>query len=209
MHISPVSPYSDPVSRFTETKRGKEKDAVKSEEKLDFTRMMNERLFSFYNQKGQVSSNESASVRQDDPQEIENRESIRKQIWQQTYALLQEGYTKSYNQLYDDKGRVNSDPFGVDAYFSENPEDWKKVQMGIVPDYFNTENTGQRILDIWVPEGTESLDADSVENAEKNILKAYAEVADMFGGSLPQLVLDTKDYVIEKLHSMITVNTES
>ncbi len=203
MQISPVNPYSDPVARLTDTKKVKEKGAEQSEEKLDFTRMMNERLFSFYNQKGEVntSTETDTAIAEEDSNDIVNRESIRKEIWRQTYALLQEGYAKSYDQLYE-KDKVTSDPFGVEAYFTENPEDWKKVQMGIVPDYFNAENTGARILDIWIPEGAENLDAAYLENAESNIRKAYAEVADMFGGTLPQLVHDTKDYVIGKLQEM-------
>ena len=38
---------------------------------------------------------------------------------------------------------------------------------------------------------SQGLTEAEAEHVEKNILKAYAEVADMFGGSLPQLVLDT------------------
>ena len=200
MYIAPVSPYSDPLSKLGGNQNYKSKDTVRAE-KLNFTRMMNERLFAFYNQQGKVDTFEPVTATNEELQHLENRESTRKEIWKQTYAMLQEGNGKSVNNLYDNK--VTSDPFGVNAYFKNNPEDWKKVQIGIVPENFTVENTGDRILDIWLPGDGSAVDADFVETTEKNIHKAYAEVHDMFGASLPQLALDTKNYVINKLHGLI------
>ncbi|HPG40049.1 MAG TPA: hypothetical protein PLP19_09790 [bacterium] len=210
MQITSVSPYHDPLSktRDTQEKSKETKSTGYNSEKLTFTRMMNERLFEFYNQKGQVSQ-QTEEVVEDNNEDLTDRESIRKEVWRQTYALLQEAtarlQTGSKSASYDKTGRIageEMDPFGIGAYYADHPDDWKKVQLGIVPDYFNVENTGKRILDIWMPQDGAVLDAAGVEHARQNIIKAYSEVSEMFGNKLPQLVLDTKEYVLEKLSEM-------
>jgi hypothetical protein len=176
------------------------------QDKLTFTRMMNERLFEFYNRKGKVSYSEMIEENEN-PVDIDKRETIRKEIWKQTYSLLQEAIAKlrideKTVQTYDKSGRPDeetADPFGVIAYYAEHPEDLKKVQLGIVPDYFNVENTGNRILKIWFPENDAAKDQEQVDRAVKNIGKAYSEVGIMFGDKLPQLVLDTREYVLGKV----------
>jgi len=210
MQITSVSPYHDPLSKTKDTQE-KSKETKRTEynsEKLTFTRMMNERLFEFYNQKGQVSQ-QTEEVVEDNNQDLTDRESIRKEVWRQTYALLQEAtarlQTGSKSASYDKNGRIageEMDPFGIGAYYADHPDDWKKVQLGIVPDYFNVENTGKRILDIWMPQDGTAMDAAGVERARQNIIKAYSEVSEMFGNKLPQLVLDTKEYILEKLSEM-------
>jgi len=210
MQITSVSPYHDPLSKTKDTQE-KSKETKRTEynsEKLTFTRMMNERLFEFYNQKGQVSQ-QTEEVVEDNNQDLTDRESIRKEVWRQTYALLQEAtarlQTGSKSASYDKNGRIageEMDPFGIGAYYADHPDDWKKVQLGIVPDYFNVENTGKRILDIWMPQDGTAMDAAGVERAIQNIIKAYSEVSEMFGNKLPQLVLDTKEYILEKLSEM-------
>lgn len=208
MQITSVSPYQDSLSktRDTQDKRKETKSTEFNSEKLTFTRMMNERLFEFYNQKGQVSQ-QTEIVKDNNDDDLTDRESIRKEVWRQTYALLQEATAslqtgaKNGNE-YDKTGRLfgeEMDPFGIGAYYAEHPDDWKKVQLGIIPDYFNVANTGQRILDIWMPQDGATLDAAGVERARQNIIKAYSEVSEMFGNKLPQLVLDTKEYVLGKL----------
>jgi len=211
MHISPASSYNSPLSKVKDVQNKKTNDNNVDyiNGKLIFTRMMNERLFEFYNQKGEV--NFSENIEEDeDPADIEKRESIRKEIWKQTYSLLQEATAKlqvtaKTVQAYDKNGRIyeeTADPFGVAAYYSEHPEDLKKVQLGIVPDYFNAENTGDRILKSWFPENQGPKTQNEIERAEKNITKAYSEVSTMFGDKLPQLVLDTKEYILGKVNEM-------
>jgi len=212
MQISISTPYKSPLSKVKDvqdknTRSYKIGDYIN--DKLTFTRMMNERLFKFYNQKGQVSYGEK--IEQDEnPVDIDKRESIRKEIWKQTYSLLQEATAKlqvnvENVQTYDKNGHSNDkaeDPFGVAAYYSEHPEDLKKVQLGIVPDYFKVKNTGDRILKIWFPENGGPKEKDAIERAENNIGKAYSEVGTMFGNKLPQIVLDTREYVLGKVKEM-------
>lgn len=71
-----------------------------------------------------------------------------------------------------------------------------------IPEYFNVENTGQRMLDILTAgtEGDEFTD-DWIEAKKSLVNKAYSEVTKMFG-TLPQIVLDTQDYVLGKLDEM-------
>jgi len=212
MHISPASSYNSPLSKVKDVqdKKTNDNNVDYINGKLIFTRMMNEKLFEFYNQKGEVHSSENIEEGEN-PVDLEKRESVRKEIWKQTYSLLQEATAKlqvtaKTVQSYDKNGRIyeeTADPFGVAAYYSEHPEDLKKVQLGIVPDYFNVENSGDRILKIWFPENKGPINQEEVERAVKNINKAYSEVGTMFGDKLPQLVLDTKEYVLGKVNEMI------
>jgi len=212
MQISISTPYKSPISKVKDaqdknTRSYKIGDYIN--DKLTFTRMMNERLFEFYNQKGQVSYGEKIEE-DENPVDIDKRESIRKEIWKQTYSLLQEATAKlqvnvENVQTYDKNGQPDEkkdDPFGVAAYYFEHPKDLKKVQLGIVPDYFKTKNTGDRILKIWFPQNDGPKEKEEIERAEKNINKAYSEVGTMFGNKLPQIVLDTRDYVLGKVKEM-------
>ncbi|MBN2414161.1 hypothetical protein JXQ31_20975 [candidate division KSB1 bacterium] len=212
MQISTTTTFKSPLSNFKDIQDNHSNGYSNADyinDKLTFTRMMNERLFEFYNQKGKVNYNENIDD-DDNPEDIEKRESTRKEIWKQTYSLLQEAIAKlrldaKTVQAYDKNGRPDeetADPFGVAAYYAEHPEDLKKVQLGIIPDYFNVENTGNRILKIWFPETDSAKDQQDVPGAVKNIGKAYSEVGAMFGDKLPQLVLDTRDYVLGKVQEM-------
>ncbi len=209
MQISTTTTYKSPLSKV---KDKQEKNANNNKtgdyinEKLTFTRIMNERLFEFYNQQGKI--NYDTNIEPDEnPEDIVNRETIRREIWKQTYSLLQEAIAKlrvdaNIVQSYDKNGRPDkktADPFGVAAYYEEHPEDLKKVQLGIVPDYFNVENTGNRIFNILFPENGAAKDPEALDRAVKNIGKAYTEVGAMFGDKLPQLVLDTREYVLGKV----------
>ncbi len=61
------------------------------------------------------------------------------------------------------------------------------------------ENTARRILDIWLPYYIESEDIEEWLIQTKNLIgQAYDEVSQMVGG-LPQLVQDTRAYVMNAL----------
>lgn len=166
-----------------------------------------------YNQKGQpegvdANKNNSAALLS---------HQIRKQIWDQAYVLLKAYSEKSQTESNFEAGLDQiqmlssdpQDPIGLHAYFQENPEDWQQVQMGIIPDYFNIENTGDRILDIWLGDskGTGSS-VEFLNNVKDMINQAYGEVTGMLG-ELPQLVLDTQAYIEKQLDELIAAASES
>ena len=87
---------------------------------------------------------------------VVNKESEMKEIWEQTYSLLQE-ITAQMGNLDESEKRIQDaalnaddkdDPLSLGAFFANNPEVLEQVENGKVPDYFNVENTGDRILDI-------------------------------------------------------------
>jgi|GEM_PF-1691443 len=132
---------------------------------------------------------------------------IQREIRDQTYALLKQfAEEKGDGSLLDsalqDMARFTGnalDPLGLASYFAEHPQDWEKVQSGGIPNYFNVENTAQRILNIWAPYYNESEDIEEWLTQTKNLIgQAYDEVSQMVGG-LPQLVQDTRAYVMNAL----------
>lgn len=135
------------------------------------------------------------------------RQSIRKEVWDQAYTLLQQyaGENQSTDllasgleDLVESTGN-SEDPLELGAYFAENPQDWEKVQSGEIPDYFNIENTAQRILDLWMPLYNESDNVETWVSDVKDLIgQAYDEVSGMVGG-LPQLVQDTREYIMNTL----------
>ena len=164
-----------------------------------------------YDAQGTMISKTEA-LQNEEEKKIADKEEIRKQIWRQTYTLLYRALngTEAFPEL--EKGLVEAskyigeetDPIGLGDYFANNSEDWEKVQNGIVPEYFGVEKTAQRILDIWVPKNPNGpIDVDYVKGY---INQAYSEVAQMFGGKLPQLVLDTQQYIMERLDEYETDN---
>jgi hypothetical protein len=97
---------------------------------------------------------------------------------------------------------TNEDPLGLGAYFAANPQDLETVQRGEIPDYFNVENTGQRILDIWmggIQPGSDNTQF--VENAKAMINQAYDEISGMLGG-LPGIVEETRDWIMQQLDGL-------
>lgn len=142
-------------------------------------------------------------------------ESIKAEIKKQTYVLLRqlstgEGALPQIEDLFQYGAEVSGnqeDPLGLGAYFTANPEDWEQVQNGIVPDHFNVENTGQRILDIWMGGIDESGDiAAQVEEIKSNINMAYGDVSGMLGG-LPTLVTDTQEWIMGQLDDFVERKT--
>jgi len=125
-------------------------------------------------------------------------ERIHFQIEQQTLMLL-EAYAGTGAAAMDD----------LADYLKEHPGDLEKAANGQVPEYFGVEATGQRILDIWLPGYDGQSDrAAWVKEAKGYIQQAYDEVASMFGG-LPQLVLDTREYVMERLDEFAREESEA
>ena len=159
-----------------------------------------------YTQKGQAVSEEVAMNPKVNAAQL--KVTIQREIWDQTYALLKQfAEEKGDGSLLDstlqDMARFTGnarDPLGLASYFAENPQDWEKVQNGGIPNYFNVENTSERILDIWVPYYNESEDIEEWLTQTKNLIgQAYDEVSQMVGGGLPQLVQDTRAYVMNAL----------
>ena len=166
-----------------------------------------------YNQKGQpegvdANKNNSAALLS---------HQIRKEIWDQAYVLLKAYSEKSQTDSNFEAGLNQiqmlssdpQDPIGLHVYFQENPDDWEQVQMGIIPEYFNIENTGNRILDIWLGDsmGTGSS-VEFLNNVKDLINQAYGEVTGMLG-ELPQLVLDTQAYIEKQLDELLAAASES
>ena len=201
--------YTATIAR-TIIPQGQEREDRKSfsvtKEGARFTKTKDIVSLNTYNRKGEITK--PATEEKEDPKVIANKEAIMREIWRQAYALLQEVTAKldsssefkaGLNEIAEYTGN-SEDPFGLGAYFAENPDGLEKVRAGIIPDYFSVETTAQRILDIWLPpSGGEDVDIDFVKG---NISQAYAEVAGMFGGKLPQLVLDTQDYIMNKLDEL-------
>jgi len=125
-------------------------------------------------------------------------ERIHLQIEQQTLALL-----KAYT------GTGAAAMAGLADHLAEHPGDLAKVADGQVPEYFGVEATGQRILGIWLPSYDGQSDrAAWAKEAKGYIQQAYDEVAGMFGG-LPQLVLDTREYVMQELDELAREESEA
>ncbi len=155
---------------------------------------------------------EAAAVSESKPKSkpltvAELRESIKQEVWDQTFQLLKDMIPKTVDTSLFDRGIEEmvefsgdkNDPLKLIAHFTANPEDWEKVMRGDVPDYFNVENTGQRILDIWIQSFDDSSDIETwLSETKEKINAIYDEVAGMVGG-LPQLVQDTRDFVMNAL----------
>ena len=166
-----------------------------------------------YNKKGQSLEAAANTESRTNVHVLKNQ--IHKEIWDQAYTLLKAYSEKSgTTSAFEDgmarileSGSDSQDAIGLNAYYTEHPEDWAQVQQGEIPDYFNVENTAQRILQIWVgdkpPEGSS---ASWLQNIKDLIGQSYQEVSDMIGG-LPQLVLDTKDYIENKIDQWIADST--
>lgn len=136
---------------------------------------------------------------------------IKKEIWSQAYTLLRAFSEKSGNLPDFEAGMAkilgagndSKDPIGLNAYYNAHPADWQKVLNGEIPDYFNVENTGERILNIWIGNNSdEPMSASQLQEIKSNIGKAYSDVSKMLGG-LPGLVTNTQDYINKRLDDLI------
>ncbi len=146
-------------------------------------------------------------VQQQETRTAVNREMMMKEIWEQSYVLLKEitAQLQTGDKLeaaLDAAAEITgdkNDALALGKFFAENPEALEQVKNGEVLEYFNVENTGQRILDIWLPGYDESIDLEEwIEKVKKYVERAYGEVSAIFNG-LPDPVMQTKEYVLMKL----------
>ncbi len=209
--VTPFNPGMDPQSsKSTEKKL----DKAGQKESAHFEQSRNVKI-NGYTKTGQT--HETGSVEKKAVHLSVLKYEIKKNIWDQAYALLQ-SYAEGNDTLpafqqgleqMEEWSQNPEDPIGLNAYFSEHPEDLEKIGQGEIPDYFNIENTGQRILDIWI--GSEPPDANVeewVEEVKGLIGQAYGEISGMFSG-LPQLVLDTQSYVNDRLDQYAASHQDS
>ena len=137
--------------------------------------------------------------------------SMKIEIQKQAFALLSSQAKKSGSsdllqealaRFAELSGNVD-DPLGLGDYYTAHPEDWEQVQAGQIPDYFNVENTGQRILSLWMGGYDGQSDpAAWAEGVKDKINQAYGEVSDMVGG-LPDIVKQTQDYIMNQLDAFV------
>jgi len=112
---------------------------------------------------------------------------IHAQVQEQTVALI-----RSY---LEDAPEANE---SLRDFFTRHPEAAKDIAKGEIPEYFNVENTGRRILDIYFSQFDGNDREAFAERARGIIEQAYGEVSELTGG-LPDIVEQTKAYVLETL----------
>jgi len=83
-------------------------------------------------------------------------------------------------------------------FFDQNPEDLEDIQQGIIPEYFNVNNTARRILNIFFSKYEEEDVKLFAEHARTIINQAYNDVEKM-AGALPDIVQQTKEKVLGML----------
>jgi len=190
--------------------------SAENKEKPSVKKLAHAETNELYNAEGKVSQ-KSEVEQQKEARNASHLEMIMKEIWEQTYALLQEVTEKLGSLDKFEKGMLEAaaftgdvnDPLKLGAFFAENPDALEKVKNGEIPDYFNVENTGDRILDIWLSDyDVETSVEEFVELVRNYINKAYSQVSGMFSG-LPQLVQDTKEYVMRELDAFAQKQAET
>lgn len=110
--------------------------------------------------------------------------------------------TNLFKKFRDDKASELSGSTleNMKSYFDQNPEALEEVSAGKVPEYWNQENTAKRIFSIALMGLKEGMTREEFyENAKGMIDQAYGEVHGMLGFDFPQLVLDTKEAVLNGL----------
>ncbi|MCK5146263.1 hypothetical protein KAR48_05875 [bacterium] len=197
--LSPSGPQIDPNQQVQRKNKTAEDSAVGV--RADSLTLKAEISITTYNKSGKLQG-----VNEKEQNAFIIYESIKLEIQKQSFSLLmqQSGKDKEdpLQKLLGFAAELmgtDEDPLGLGSYFANNPEDLEQIQQGIIPDYFNIENTGQRILDIWL--GGFSGEGDAAEFAENTkamINQAYDEISSMLGG-LPDIVEDTRDWIMEQL----------
>ena len=87
----------------------------------------------------------------------------------------------------------------LEVFFDENPEAAEQVGRGIIPEYFNVDNTARRILNIYFSRYEEGQDREEFTTRAKNIIEqAYTDVGGLVG-EFPDIVLDTRKKVMDIL----------
>lgn len=85
------------------------------------------------------------------------------------------------------------------TFFEENPEAAEEISQGIIPEYFNIENTTRRILNIYFARYEQGEDKVAFAERAKSIInQAYNDVESIVSG-LPEIVLKTQSKVMEIL----------
>ena len=85
------------------------------------------------------------------------------------------------------------------TFFEKNPEAAEEISQGIIPEYFNVDNTARRILNIYFARFEQGEDKVAfAERAISIIKQAYGDVESIVGG-LPEIVLQTRSKVMEIL----------
>lgn len=115
------------------------------------------------------------------------RQEIRAQVQEQTVVLI-----RSY--LAESPEVVES----LKDFFEANPEAAEEISNGEIPEYFNVENTGRRILDIYFSRYDGEDRQEFAARARGIIEQAYSDVSSMMGG-LPDIVQQTREYVLDVL----------
>ncbi len=109
---------------------------------------------------------------------------------------LMEHYTNP--PIIDDNTKV-----ALKEYVEENPEDLEDIEKGIIPEYWNQENTAKRIFNILLEGLDRAEDKDSFYESSKDMIeKVYSDVETEVG-KLPQLVTDTKNAVLNGLDEFL------
>ncbi len=100
--------------------------------------------------------------------------------------------------IIDDNTKV-----ALKEYVEENPEDLEDIEKGIIPEYWNQENTAKRIFNILLEGLDRADDKDSFYESSKDMIeKVYSDVETEVG-KLPQLVTDTKNAVLNGLDEFL------
>ncbi len=107
--------------------------------------------------------------------------------------------TNYYKSIFEENIETSRAKVDFTEYLEENPEDLEKIEQGVVPEYWNKENTAKRIFDIALLSfNKDDNKEDFYENSKKFIKQAYSEVEKLIG-KLPDLVIETKEAVLKGL----------
>lgn len=120
---------------------------------------------------------------------------ILKQIKEQTLEMLKTGIPGKISEQFQGKTIE-----ALNEFFVSEPGAIKEVQKGSVPEYWNVENTGRRIVDIALAGFSEGMDREEFyERAKGLITGAYDDVHSMLSFDYPELVKNTREAVLAAL----------
>ena len=205
LHNLPEPAVSNPTSSRSKDQPARP-DQKESPAKVDFVQVdiqeTRELRVQVYDKRGKVAGDSKVA-----PGESRHASAIlydlKIQIQKQTRISLLR-YSAEAASISDrrDKPDDLQHDFGLSARFVAHPEEWQQVQRGEIPRYFNVENTAKRILDILIAGNEPDKGSQKWWNRKRDLLeKAYGEVKQGFGG-LPDIVKETREYVLEQLLEM-------
>lgn len=121
--------------------------------------------------------------------------SFKDSVQNQMEALFQ-----AYAENSEDDSLVTKTQGELNTYFAENPEALAEIKSGNMPEYWNVQNTSKRMFSIVMAGYDGSSDVSSFyDKAVDFVNQAYGEVKEMIGFEFPQLVLDTKEALMNGL----------